>query len=597
MRTAKRRWIGIDGEGIGRDPHCYIQLACSDGDFIERKAGLRTADCLDFLLQLGSRDARVCGYYLSYDWTMILRELPNEDLYTLLRPELRSRPKDEGGGFRRIEWGPYTLHYLAGAMWINRGKRRVTVWDLGKFYQGPFVEALKDWNIAPHVQEHIAAMKKRRDVFEWRDRESILHYCLEECKALAELATCLERAHVDAGIKLRAWHGPGSTAGALLKREGIDEQLGPPLHPLVRNAAMIAYAGGRAEISCNGQIEGPVYEDDITSAYPAQALKLPCLVHGKWARVTNERLINDAAIAIVHGTIVNVKADWGPLPVRLANGSIVFPLSGATGYWHKEEWRVARAAFKGLRFDHAYVMYKTCECQPFGFVQKLFDHRLAIGKKTGAGRVIKLALNSIYGKLAQHLAATFGSRLWAGMITSGARAQLLTRMLECDRLDSVLMAATDGLYTTQKLPVSDDPFLGGWEQEHHPNGMTLVRPGIYWTPDGKLRARGIGRDNAQAAIHLFTNALAAGKERVQLPPRVVFGAARQMVHRTKAGEVRRSARYGQWTPIPTNCDLRPGPKRTHDWSPPRLSGVASAPYNPKGRGILPILEEIQGHTL
>lgn len=596
MRRTKRRWVGVDGEGMGRDPHLYTQLACSDGDYIERRDGLRTGECLDFLLALGTRDARVCGYYLSYDWTMILRELPDVDLYKLLRPELRTRSRDNGGGFDRVEWNGYTLHFLAGAMWITKGKRKVTVWDLGKFYQGPFVDALKDWNIAPDVQEHIAEMKKRRADFEWRDRERTLAYCLAECRALAELAECLEHAHIDAGIKLRAWHGPGSTAGALLKREGIDTKLGPPLHPLVRHAAEVAYYGGRAEISCNGRIDRPVYEYDITSAYPYQATKLPCLVHGRWGRVYREKLIHEAQAAIVCGDINKITADWGPLPVRLHNGSIVFPRGGARGYWYRDEWTLARTHFKGLSFDHAFVLHCECDCKPFAFVQQLFDHRLAIGKKSGAGKAIKLALNSIYGKLAQILAATFGSRIWAGLITSGARTQLLRHMLDHQRLDSVLMAATDGLYTTERLPVPDQPVLGGWERETFPQGMTLVRPGIYWTPDGKLRARGVGRDNAEKAIPLFSKALADHADRVELPKRTVFAGARVAVYRTQAG-IRRSRFYGQWHPIPTNISLAPAPKRAPDWRPPLLSSVISHPYTPVGRDPLQILEEIQGHTL
>lgn len=597
MRRSKRRWIGIDGEGIGRDPHRYVQLACSDGDYIERKQGLRTADCLEFLINLGTRDARVCGYYLSYDWTMILRELPDADLYALLRPELRTRPREEGGGFNRIEWGPYTLHYLAGAMWITRGSRRVTIWDLGKFYQGPFVDALKDWNIAPHVQDQIAAMKKKRDVFEWRDHEKILAYCLDECRALAELAEAMEQAHKDAGIRMRSWHGPGSTAGSLLKRESIDDQLGPPLHPLVRFASAVAYAGGRAEIGRNGWVEQPVDELDLTSAYPAQALKLPCLLHGRWSRVTAERHVRSASVALCCGDIVNVKAHWGPLPVRLKNGSMVYPLSGARGYWHKEEWLLARSAFKGLSFDHAYIYHTDCDCKPFGFIQEMFDHRLAIGKKTGAGRIIKLALNSIYGKLAQILAATFGSRLWAGMITSGTRAELLRKMLECRRLENVLMAATDGLYVTEKLSVPDQPHLGGWERESLSYGMTLIRPGIYWTPDGKLRARGVGRDNASAARDIFEHGISFGVDRVRLPDRTVFGAARAFVAQPRPGVYKRSRHYGQWFPIPTNIDLRPSPKRLPDWRPPSLNAIVSAPYNPSKRPLNEILEELQGLTL
>ena len=157
MRTKTRRWIGVDGEGVGRDPHRYVLLACSEGDYIESRTGLSTVDCLEFLLDLSTRDARVCGYYLSYDWTMILKDLDNSALFTLFRPELRAR----GNSFERVKFKKrYELHWLAGAMWIRdtKTKRKLTVWDLGKYYQGPFVNALQDWKIRVDVQKEIAAM-------------------------------------------------------------------------------------------------------------------------------------------------------------------------------------------------------------------------------------------------------------------------------------------------------------------------------------------------------------------------------------------------------------------------------------------------------
>lgn len=259
----------MDGEGLGRKPHRYFLLGCADGDYIERRSGLRTAECLDFLCDLGTRDARLCGYYLSYDWSMIiLRDMPDDLIHKLLRPELRARPKDEGGGFHWVYWGDYRLHFLATAMWIGRGKERaVAVWDLGNYYQGRFIDALKAWEIAPDVQAHIEEMKKKRATFKWSQRKKIRDYCLEECRALSELATHLEQAHDNANIHPRSWHGPGSTAGALLARHSIGERRGA--HPeQVQAAACVAFFGGRAEISCSGKVDQPVHAMDITSAYP-----------------------------------------------------------------------------------------------------------------------------------------------------------------------------------------------------------------------------------------------------------------------------------------------------------------------------------------
>ncbi len=594
-RTKPRRWVGIDGEGIGRKPHRYTLLACSDGDYIENRKGLSTEQCLEFLLGIGTRDVRLCGYYLSYDWTMILKDMPNRKLYKLLRPELRQR---EGGGFEWIKWNGYRLHFLAHAMWIKRrDSRSIVVWDLGRYYQGPFVEALKAWDIAPEVQAHIAAMKAKRSVFTWRQRNSIRKYCLAECEALAELAGCLENAHDEAGIKPRGWHGPGSTAGALLARHNISEMRGVQ-PPEVTAAASIAFFGGRAEIACSGKVSRPVYAYDITSAYPFHASSLPCLEHGRWTRSRSERVLENAAHALVYGEIDRIGADWGALPVRLSNGSIVFPSGGASGFWWRDEWLNARRwPNSRLRFQYAYVLRSECECKPFNFIPELFAERLRVGKNTGAGKIMKLALNSLYGKLAQSVGSgQYSSRVWAGMITSGTRAQVLDLMRDHKRMDSVLMVATDGVFSTEERETGPVQ-LGGWERTDHASGMTLVRPGIYWTGEGKLRARGVGRDALDEARTLLADALDSGADRVALPSRTAFGGARLTVYALRDGSMRRSPHYGQWHPIPTRVSLAPAPKRAPDWGLPKLSGVVSAPYGSKGSiqngKLFEILEQLR----
>lgn len=596
LRSKSRRWVGVDGEGVGRKPHRYVLLACSDGDYIEHRQGLSTVDCLDFLLELGTRDARVCGYYLSYDWTMILRDLTKtvegrKGIYALFRPELRQRGN---GGFARVQYKRFELHWLAGAMWIrdDRG-RHVTVWDLGKYYQGPFVGALKDWQIRPDVREEIAAMKKRRSVFTWREISSIRKYCLNECEALAEFASELERAHLDADLKPRGWFGPGSTASVLLKRHDIQERRGV-LPPALLEPVACAFFGGRAEISTNGRVKGPIHAYDVSSAYPYHASILPCLEHGRWERVTRERALSGKNVvhACVHGKIEYVPGDWTPLPVRLPNGSIVFPRSGASGWWWRDEWMVARQGWKGLAFDHAYVLRRECDCKPFSFLPAVFDHRRKVGKESGEGRILKLAINSVYGKLAQTIGkAQYASRVWAGMITSGTRAQILHLMLRHKRLDSVLMIATDGLFSTERHTVDREIVLGGWEHAEH-ESITLVRPGIYWLGETKLRARGLGRDSLDLAKVQLARALAAGEERVTLSPRTTFGGAKLCVYGAGGEDVRLSAQYGQWHAMPTHVSLAPGPKRTAHWDPPTLTDVESAPYGTRQTRVQGELFEI-----
>jgi hypothetical protein len=224
------------------------------------------------------------------------------------------------------------------------------------------------------------------------------------------------------------------------------------------------------------------------------------------------------------------------------------------------------------------VLRRECDCKPFAFLPELFARRLIVGKETGEGKILKLAPNSVYGKLAQTIGkAQFASRTWAGMITSGTRAQVLRLMLRHKKLDSVLMIATDGLFSTEAHDVDKTIVLGGWERAEH-ESITLVRPGIYWLGETKLRARGLGRDSLDQAKVRLAQALVDGEDRVSLAPRVTFGGAKLCVYGPDLENLRRSPAYGQWHMQPTHVSLAPGPKRAPDWSTPTCPEIDSAPY-------------------
>jgi hypothetical protein len=239
-------WIGIDGEGYGTHPHRYFLLASSDAhgrsDYVQNPYGLSSAAALEFLASLGrySENIRVAGYFLGYDWTMILRDLPNRAIYRLLRPETRRTGK---GRFAWIRWRGFALHYIGGMMRIRAGDRRVQVWDLGKFFQTRFDKALVKWGVEADIA-HIARMKEARDEFLERDADAIRAYCLAECAALARLAGKLEDALEAADMLPKRWHGPGSVASVLLERAEAHELRGDP-PGLIQERASRAFFGGR----------------------------------------------------------------------------------------------------------------------------------------------------------------------------------------------------------------------------------------------------------------------------------------------------------------------------------------------------------------
>ena len=577
--------MGLDGEGTGRAPHRYTLLAWSDESgertaHIADSRGLSTRRCLDFLLAL-PLDAKPFGYYLQYDWTMMLRDMPNPKLWLLFRPQCRKIPKDEGGGFVPVRWRNYKLHYLAGMFRVTKRGRSVTVWDVGRFFQAPFCDgtprsALVTWDIGTQAErDMVAAMKAKRSTFERKQSTKIREYCLLECRLLAKLVDKLNSSHATAGLPLRTWHGPGSTASVMLKKMSIAKKRG--WQPAaVKRAASCAFFGGRFEHSMMGEVKGPVFGFDIVSAYPAQLVGLPCLEHAQWEHVENESMLCSAESAVVRYELKKTRSKraWGPLPCRMPNGTIVFPRSGSTGWVWLDEFRAARA-WSNVAFVEAWVLRRSCDCVPFARIGEWFLERNRVGRKSGMGLALKLGYNSCYGKVAQCVGdPPFRSQVWAGMITSGTRAQLLKVLARAD--DDVLAVATDGVYSRSELPVNVGESLGDWERAVY-DAATFVRPGIYWT-DSTVRARGLPRRILTEARERIVKAMSLDAPHVELPRVTQFGGAVACVQCTRDGRWSRNERYGQWYERPARISFDPAPKRAPGFRLWDLDGVESRPY-------------------
>jgi hypothetical protein len=609
--SEKAYYVGIDGEGQGREDHRYVLLAWSNESgtrqaWVEAEEGkaLTTVQCLEFILKL-PRAARAFAFAFNYDLTKILQDVDNEVLWYLFRADKRQRgPGYEKYGPRPVHWGNYKLNIHGSKFTVENkttGVKRA-VWDVFKFYQSKFTTALEDWYkptpdwaTAKDDVERIRTMKDKRNQFDKEDRGGVRAYCFLECRYMAGLTRKLVEAHESAKLHLRSFHGAGSTAGAVLKLMGIDktskginytgELLTPEAWRYKRNgppemklAIAQAFFGGRFEHSVIGAVRGfpltaeqikryeasdPHYHDhgrkvvgapgplwglDISSAYPYQLFSLPCLECGTWRLTRDRKEVASARTALVRYSLDPGKCPpnlkWGPFPFREKTGAITFPATSGGGWVWREEFNEGRRLFPHVRFHEAWIYECDCDHQPFSEIPLLYVERLRIGKE-GPGIVIKLGCNACYGKLAQSIGSNppFQSWIWAGMITSGTRAQLLQLYsLHRDPANALAMA-TDGLYTREELtgppprPTMTEALwetyagrlrakypeheaaselararklfgekpLGGWERKRVDAGMFFARPGIYFplnpsADDIKaMRARGIGRGALHAS--------------------------------------------------------------------------------------------------
>ncbi len=299
-----------------------------------------------------------------------------------------------------------------------------------------------------------------------------------------------------------------------------------------------------------------------------------------------------ARAALVNWSLgpITTPKKWGPFPFRTREGSILFPVQGGSGWVYKDEFLAGEKLFDNVRFESAWILEQDCDCRPFPKIPHYYRERVRIGKN-GPGIVFKLGPNSCYGKLAQSVGKPqYQCWLWAGMITSGCRAQILELMGQLSDVDNVLAIATDGIYTLEEPP-SLKPLdtetwetkkpLGGWEIDPIEKGMFFARPGINFPLDStavvsKVRGRGFGRksiyDNREKIEQRWADFVLANERDpgeypiVNFPSLQRFIGAKSATRRSidpasKEYAYRRDDTYGEWVEKDMKMSFNPAPKR------------------------------------
>jgi hypothetical protein len=192
-----------------------------------------------------------------------------------------------------------------------------------------------------------------------------------------------------------------------------------------------------------------------------------------------------------------------PFPFRTWYGAIMFPANVKGVYmrdeviggfkWFDEFERQGRLCDRRIhpggpeiRVTEAMFFVPATDEKPFAFVQELFDLRASImAEKEDDARavILKLAINSIYGKLAQSVGRrgdppAFASPWMAAAITAGTRRKLIEAALTAP--DSVICFNVDGIVSMKLLDVFVPPSktLGHWEHEQAIGGV-FVQSGVY----------------------------------------------------------------------------------------------------------------------
>lgn len=483
--TAVKPFGGIDGESYTIDgEHRYVLLMDSQGEYIFQEEGLSTKACFDFLLSR-DRNRIWTAFGLNYDVNMILRDVGDKKLRELWRTG-------------ETRWFNYLLEWIPGK-WFQvtdlssigayRTKggntkagyaKQVKINEVFGFFQTSFIKSLEKWNITTQDSDMLESMKASRSIFDPAMKEQIIDYCHTECVLLTRLMEAVRNALESVNIKCTSWNGAGSVAAAIFKREQVKGHL--VTHEEYQDEILRAYFGGRTELYRLGPI-GECIQYDIVSAYPYAATYLPTL-QGQFQEVRSEDLESES-FGLVHVTW-DVDSLVPPFPSR-TKSRISYPTKGE-GWYHVCEVQAAKAIFgDAITVHKVLAFHPDTDERPFQFVEELALQKVKYKREKHAGeKVLKLGINSLYGKLAQGKGykgtlPPYQSYFWAGAITAHCRARMLTLAHKAGT-DNVVMLATDGIFLRKDPEWESADTLGSLEKGTLYD-MFTVQPGVYNATD------------------------------------------------------------------------------------------------------------------
>ena len=502
-RVVSKPFICWDGEGVTHDGHTKqdsVLLGNSEGEYITGKA-LSTLESLEFIIATADKypNSIHVGYAFDYDANMILKDLTPHHFEVLAK---------DGA----VRWGNFRIEHVP-SKWLLITKRgmngeknkTVKINDVFGFFQTSFLKAINSYIPDSPLMSQLQVVvdgKAARKLFTYDELDAIIHYWSVEIALFKELVEKLREYLYSVDLFVQQWHGPGAIANYVYRTKGVEQHKDETIEG-VRDAARYGYAGGRFELFRMGRHVGPIYGFDINSAYPAAIANLPSLTEGRWEHTDYPRTISEFGIYRIRMTNSAEVLRPGPAFHRDARSNITFPWTTENWYWSPEAHILSQ--IPGVEIIEAYE-YSGATTKPFTFVTDMFNQRRDMkARKEGSEKAIKLALNSLYGKMAQRVgwehtgtAPKWHQLSWAGYVTSSTRAKLYSVMSRIPQ-EKLIAVETDGIYTTAtpaEVGITHSVELGGWEVVQYDEIM-YAQSGVYfykkdglWT--GKYRGLDAG---------------------------------------------------------------------------------------------------------
>jgi hypothetical protein len=229
---------------------------------------------------------------------------------------------------------------------------------------------------------------------------ALLGYLEQDCKAtLAYLQKIREyAAENDLDLRLTIGSSAWTNLQRLTKAEPASWKNAEHLY----HRARAGYYGGRVQVFCPESQDGT--RADINSAYPAalRTIKVPSgnRFDAKTPKKTEIQWYFDRPGIYEATVFIPRDLFMPPLPTRLLDGRIAYPVGKVRGSWTALELKNALSiGCKLIQFHSCVVWDSLISLRPW--VDKIWNLRFEAGKSTPMGKWLKLYANSATGKFAQ----------------------------------------------------------------------------------------------------------------------------------------------------------------------------------------------------
>lgn len=492
----EKPFVAWDGEGItfpGERQQSYVLFGCSAGPYLTARS-LSTRECLELILDVEETnpDAIHVAFAFEYDVNMIIKDFTEDELRKFKE-------------FGVVQWNEFRIEHIPRKWFtVSRGskgtKTTARIFDVFTFYATSFANVARKY-LPEEYRARMEAGKVMRgnDMagWTWDNLHSlIIPYWQDEIQLMQRLVENLRTLMLSEDIHLSMWHGPGAVASFFLNKHKMEVNMSRSIPEPVIQASAHAYAGGHFELFRMGHYEGPVYSYDINSAYPYALSHVPSLNGGTWEHITDFDTLSKlpkgdmAVFHIIRDQYASAQNldfhSMQPLFFRDGHGNMHYPLIVDGWYWDPEAELVW--GDPTVRFVEAYVYHAESAERPFAWVADIYHRRKLLKAQNNPSELaLKLAINSLYGKLAQRVGWNQEKRLppkwhqleWAGWLTSYARAMLYRAGIQASEQNALIAVETDGIYTTVPLTLDIGTEWGQWKPETY-KAITYVQNGVYW---------------------------------------------------------------------------------------------------------------------